>query len=358
MRIAIIGSTHPYKGGIALHTTKLAWKLSEAGHDVKIYTWKDQYPFFYPGEQYVADGVPETEIYPNVESILSWKNPLTWTRVAHNLAGYHQVIFIWWVPMIQGPIYRTILFAAGKFRPKVTVLCHNVIQHSSSVIDKLFTKSIFDNADELIVHTEKLAELVASISKTRVTVSAMPAHFPGIPTRQKIRISSNKQLLFFGLVRQYKGVDMLIKALSSIKDVKLIIYGEFWGKQEQIINSLVSELGLESRVIIVAGYVPVKNLQEIFADCDALVLPYRSGTATQNVKLANAYGRPVIATNVGSMPEDILNNVDGIICDPDEASISQAIRHFYEPGVASKLTEMITVNTSEKDWDNYLRAIL
>src|SRR5665213_3408361 len=114
MKIAIVGPTHPYKGGIAQHTTQLAHHLQAAGHDVEIISWRAQYPFFYPGVQFVPQAKPELPVFPHTKRVLSWKNPAGWLRWGRRLRAYDKVIFVWFVPTIQGPIYRSILQALGK----------------------------------------------------------------------------------------------------------------------------------------------------------------------------------------------------------------------------------------------------
>src|SRR6185312_1575072 len=118
MKIALVGPTHPYKGGIVLHTTELAHRLTKAGHTVEILSWRTQYPFFYPGTQFVPGNKPESPPFPHVKRILSWRNPLGWWRQGRHLRSFDEVIFVWWVPTIQGPVYLSLLRALGKRGPR------------------------------------------------------------------------------------------------------------------------------------------------------------------------------------------------------------------------------------------------
>jgi glycosyltransferase involved in cell wall biosynthesis len=358
MKIAIVGPAHPYKGGIAQHATALAHHLAEKKHEVDIISWKAQYPFFYPGEQFVANDKPEIPLFDHTIRVLSWRNPFGWIKWAFRLRHFDQVIFVWWVPTIQGPVYWLMLRILSYKGPHTLVLCHNIVQHSAGPIDTFLTRLVFDRADRLLVHTKALANIASDISATPISVATMPAHFPGNPKPRKGPFVLHNSLLFFGLVRQYKGVDLLLKALVSVPNIRLVIAGELWGKQAAVLSELVTSLGLEKRVEIKAGYVPAEDIPDLFGECDALVLPYRSGTATQNVEMAFAYGVPVIATKVGSVPESVQHGVDGMLCEPNNIkSLVSAVQQFYKPGVAKTLSKQLPDSTEIVDWQNYTAVV-
>lgn len=359
MKIAIIGPTHPYKGGIAQHTTELAHQLTAAGHEVRIVSWKKMYPFFYPGKQYVPDDEPELPLFSQTDRVLSWRNPVGWRKWAASLRDYDEVIFVWWVPAIQGPVYWQMLRALGEKGPHSVILCHNVSQHSASPVDRQFTHRVFEHADQVLVHTKALADIADNLTATPITIAAMPAHLPGgEPTVKPKHTALRNHLLFFGLVRQYKGVDVLIEALAKVPNVTLTIAGEMWGKQEAKLTALIQELKISDRVTLRSGYVPAKDIAGLFSAADALVLPYRSGTATQNVELAFAHGIPVIATHVGSMPLHITDGVDGLLCKPESITdLAKTIKRFYSGSTALKLTKAVPPSHSELEWQHYIDAI-
>lgn len=357
MKIAIIGPTHPYKGGIPQHTTELAHRLAGAGHSVQIISWSRQYPFFYPGEQFVPDGQPELPVFPGSKRVLSWRNPAGWFKQARQLRTFDEVIFVWWVPTIQGPVYLSMLKALGK-KPRKVLIAHNVIQHSAGPADKRLTRAVFKRVDKLIVHSQAQAELAKSLTNTSVTIARMAAHLPSRPSQAAGKRSLRHELLFFGLVRHYKGVDVLLKALAKVPGVRLTIAGEAWGKAEANLRQSVDELGLTERVTLRLGYVPSSEIEQLFSKADTLVLPYRSGTATQNAELAFAHGLPVIATRVGSLPEQLRDGTDSLLCEPDDVdSLAKAIKRFYEPGVAEKLRKSLPASTADADWQAYVKAV-
>lgn len=357
MRIAIIGPAHPYKGGIAQHTTELAHRLSAAGHEVEIISWRTQYPFFYPGEQFVPSNKPEVPSHQGTRRVLSWRNPAGWGRWGRRLRSFDRIILVWWVPTFQGPPYLSMLKTLGSRRPPVTIICHNVLPHAPRLGDRILTKAVLRRCDRIIVHSRSQAELAEQLSGKPPVMADLPLVLLDVPKRSPSKQLS-KHLLFFGYVRQYKGLDILLEALAKVPGVTLTVAGEVWGNPKRY-ESLIKRLRLQRRVTLRNGYVPADDLADYIAGADAVVLPYKSGTASWNVHLAHAYGTPVIATRVGSLPAQVHDGVDGLLCDPgDPGSLTKAIKRFYEPGVAKKLRQGIPEIPVDRDWQRYVEAVI
>jgi glycosyltransferase involved in cell wall biosynthesis len=396
MRIAIVGPVHPYKGGIPLHTTELANRLQAAGHETRVVSWRSQYPgFLYPGEQRVPGAEPELVLETPVEAPLTWYNPFGWWRAGRKLRGSDLVVVTYFVPYFQGTSGLVLARALGRGsrrpgragRPSVAALCHNVLQHDPHPGDRLLTKLFLSRVDSVIVHTDAQAALARSFTAKPVRTVAMAPHLPasarvGAPAPASAGVGTGagtgpgagaldagapeavaagpaglkRRLLFFGLVREYKGVDVLLRALAQVPDVALTIAGE--ARVGARIDALIDELGLRGRVEFSGQYVPAGTIPGLFAAADALVLPYRSGTATQNVDVGFAQGVPVIATRVGSMGDRIRPDVDGLLCRPDDVdSLADAIRHFYQPGVAERLRSGVPRDSADAAWDAYLAVV-
>jgi glycosyltransferase involved in cell wall biosynthesis len=358
MKIAIVGPTHPYKGGIPQHTTALAHHLADAGHEVTIVGWKHQYPFFYPGVQFVPDGKPELPLFESSKRVLSWRNPAGWAKWARSLRSYDKVIFAWFVPTIQGPVVLTMMKALGKNGPKKVILVHNVISHGASGPDKTLTRLAFAHADELLVHSETQAEQARDFTTIPIKIAKLPAHLPGQPKQIKHDGPLRHHLLFFGLVRKYKGIDVLLQALAQVPDISLTIAGEMWCKQQANLKILIAELKLEKRVTLQPGYVPADQIAALFEQSDAQVLPYRKATGSQMVDMAFTHGVPVIASRTGSLGTQVRHQVDGLLFEPENVeALAAAIKHFYEPGVAASLRSRIPRVSSEGDWQAYVAAL-
>ncbi|NKZ08368.1 glycosyltransferase family 4 protein [Actinomadura latina] len=367
MRVAIVGPAFPYKGGGARHTTELAHRLAAAGHDVVIESWRAQYPsFLYPGQQTIAE--PEGEPFPGTRHRLDWRRPDGWWRTGRALRSCDLVVLVV-LSTVQVPSYLGIL-AGIRGRARVVALCHNVLPHERKPYDEPLMKRLLRKVDGVLVHTEAQAEVARGLTGRPVRVAEMAAHLPaagvlppgddggdggdGGDGDDKVR----RRLLFFGIVRPYKGLDVLLRALAEgPDDVALTVAGEFWGGLDET-RELVGSLDLAARVELRPGYVPAADVPGLFAAADALVLPYRTATASQNVWMAYEHGLPVIATDVGGFAAQIRDGVDGLVCRPDDpASLADALRRFYAPGEPERLRSGVRPVDHAPLWAAYLDAL-
>ncbi|MCO5969213.1 glycosyltransferase family 4 protein [Actinoallomurus soli] len=364
MRIAIVGPAFPYKGGGAHHTTELAHRLAAAGHEVTLESWKAQYPsFLYPGEQTIA--TPEGEPFPGTRHALAWYRPDGWLRTGRRLRAQDLVVLVVLSP-VQVPAYLGMLAGLGGRNgrgPRVVALCHNVLPHERKPYDVPLMRRLLKGADGALVHSAQQAQLARDLAPgTTVRTAVLPAHLPtpgrGGGARTGTPEGPWNRLLFFGMVRPYKGLDVLLRALARVDDVALTVAGEFWGGAEET-RALISSLGLEERVEVRPGYVPAAEVPELFARADALVLPYRTATASQNVFMAYEHGIPVIATRAGTLADHVREGVDGVLCEPDDVdSLTDALRRFYAPGEPARLRAGVRPVDSEPHWTAYLEQLL
>ena len=376
MRIALVGPAHPYKGGGARHTTELAHRLAAAGHDVIIESWRAQYPArLYPGQQTLDD--PEGEPYPRTRRRLAWYRPDGWLAEGRRLARADLVIFALLTPL-QVPAYLTIL--AGLRRaprprrprnPRTAVICHNVLPHERRPGDVALTRALLSRVDTVLVHSPAQAAQARELAPAACIVTApMPPHLPAHHQNHDAERSvppapANPQapqpirLLFFGIVRPYKGLDVLLRALAcGPAHLTLTVAGEFWGGTGET-EKLVAELGIEDRVRLRPGYVPASEIPALFAAADALVLPYREATASQNALLAFAHGVPVITTTAGALADLVRDGVDGLTCAPGNvADLARVLREISAPGMAARLRSGVSAIDPEPCWADYLQALL
>jgi len=355
MRIAVVGPAFPYKGGGAHHTTELAHRLAAAGHSVVIESWRAQYPaFLYPGQQTISE--PEGEPFPGTRRRLDWRRPDGWWRTGRSLRTADLVVLAVLSP-VQVPSYLGILKGL-RGRARAVALCHNVLPHERKPYDRPLMKALLKRVDGVLVHTGQQGALARELAARPVRVAEMPAHLP-TPAVEVARDGAvRRRLLFFGIVRPYKGLDVLLRALADgPDDVSLTVAGEFWGGLEET-RELVGRLGLTGRVELRPGYVPAADVPALFAACDALVLPYRSATASQNVWMAYEHGVPVIATRVGGFADQVRDGVDGLICEPgDPGSLADALKRFYAPGEPERLRSGVRPVDHEPVWAAYLEAL-
>jgi glycosyltransferase involved in cell wall biosynthesis len=372
MKIAIVGPAFPYKGGGAHHTTELAHRLDAAGHEVAIESWRAQYPsFLYPGQQTISE--PEGEPFPGTRRRLDWRRPDGWWRTGRDLRSYDLVVQAVLSP-VQVPAYlgilaglrrRTPIFSGGAGgRPpsgsRVVALCHNVLPHERKPYDVPLMRALLRRVDGVLVHSEQQAELARGLTSRPVAVAEMPAHLPTAGTGAAEGGAGRRdRLLFFGMIRPYKGLDVLLRALAAGPEgVSLTVAGEFWGGVDET-RALVEELGLTGRVDLRPGYVPASEVPRLFGEADALVLPYRTATASQNVWMAYEYGVPVIATRVGGFAEQVRDGVDGLVCEPDDVgSLTDALKRFYAPGEPERLRSGVRPVDHTPLWETYVDVLV
>ena len=369
MKIAIVGPAHPYKGGGARHTTELAHRLTAEGHDVVIESWRAQYPArLYPGQQTVDE--PEGSPYPRTRRRLAWYSPWSWFAAGRRLRSADLVVFALLTP-IQVPAYLVLLTALGR-HPRTVVLCHNVLPHERRPGDVALTRALLRRASRALVHSQDQAALAHDLApKTPAHVASLPPHWPHKPHEPRARGASaplakearvpagDVRLLFFGIVRPYKGLDVLLRALAGApENVRLTVAGEFWGGTADT-EKLIAALGVADRVTLRPGYVPAKDVPALFEGADLLVLPYRAATASQNAQLAFAHGLPVIATTAGSLAEQVTDGVNGYTAVPgDVADLRRALVLASEPDTLARLRAAVHAPDPQPAWGSYLAALL
>ncbi|GGK65143.1 glycosyl transferase family 1 [Sphaerisporangium melleum] len=358
MRVAIVGPTYPYKGGGAQHTTELAHRLTALGHDVVIESWRAQYPsFLYPGRQTISS--PEGEPFPHVRRDLDWRRPDGWVRCGRRLRGADLAVLTLLSP-VQVPPYLGIL-AGLRRATEVVALCHNVLPHERKAYDAPLVKALLRRVDRVLAHSEEQAALARGLAPAPVRVAGLPPHLPagGAPADAEEGTGGvRRRLLFFGMVRPYKGLDLLLRALARVPGVSLTVAGEFWGGLDET-RALIAELGLDERVELRPGYVPAGDVPGLFAGADALVLPYRSATASQNAWLGHEHGLPVIATRVGALADHITDGVDGLLVEPGSVdALAETLTRFYQQGEPERLRRGVKAVDPEPYWAAYTAALL
>jgi D-inositol-3-phosphate glycosyltransferase len=388
VKIAIVGPAHPYKGGPAQHATSLAHRLAAAGHEVTLESWIAQYPkLLYPGQLTVDQ--PEVALFGDTRRSLAWYRPDSWWRTGRRLArGRYDAVILFLYTPVQVPAYVVLSAAARRGGCTMVALCNNVLPHERRGVDRALMGFLLRRMRGLVVHSKEQAELAATLTSAPAQVATLPPHLPhgqhppappaagdaaaeqagpSQPAASRPDAASPagpdpdrpaaRRLLFFGIVRPYKGLDVLLRALPQVSaEVTLTVAGEIWGDRAEL-DKLISDLGLADRVSLSGGYVATEDVPALFAGADALVLPYRSGTASQNAMIAFDFGIPVIATRAGAIADAVADGVNGILCAPDDvAGLAQAISRLYQPGVLQQLRRGVRPVYPDALWNDYVAA--
>jgi glycosyltransferase involved in cell wall biosynthesis len=357
LRLAVVGPSHPYKGGVAAHTTTLAHHLAGAGHDVTLVSWSHLYPSrLYPGEQAVPGGTPDVPPFPRTVRALSWARPDTWVRAGRRLRGFDAIIVVHVIPPVI-PAHLALLRAAGS-GPRSIVLAHNVLPHESRPGDRRLMQALMHRVDAVLVHSAEQAALARELGAARVSVAALPPHLPGGSPTERAPYDGPPRLLALGMVREYKGVDLLLRALQQVPGVTLTVAGELWGASGTAVRELADDPRVRGRVRVQAGYVPADRLAELLASHDVLALTYRSATASQNALLGQAHGLPVLASDVGTFGSQVRDGVDGLLVPPgDEQALVAALRRLSDPAQLRRLQENVHTPDLSSPWAHYVGAL-
>lgn len=366
LRVAVVGPTHPFKGGVAAHTTTLAHHLAGAGHDVTLVSWTHLYPSrLYPGEQSVPGGAPDVPPFPRTVRVLSWARPDTWVRTGRRLRGFDAIIVVHIIPAVL-PALLTLLRSASAGRstgragrgPRAILLAHNVLPHEPHPGDRSLVRAVLRQVDAVLVHSADQASLALDLGAVRVSVADLPAHLPGGPPVPRPAYRGPLRLLALGMVREYKGVDVLLRALAQVATVRLTIAGELWGSSGVAVRRLAADPRLTGRVGIESGYVAAADIARLLADHDVLTLTYRSATASQNALLGLSHGLPVLASDVGTFGAQVHDGVDGILVPPeDEQALVRALQRLSDPAQLRRLRDAVQAPDLDSAWAHYLGTL-
>jgi len=364
MKIGLIGPTYPFRGGIAHYTTLLCKTLRQQGHEVKFISFVRQYPnFLFPGKT-DKDPSESPVTVKDVDYIIDSLNPLSWLKAARELIRFrpHMVIIPWWVAF-WAPQFLTIAKLVKSCIPvELVFLCHNVVEHEANVVKRLASKMVLSTADRLVTHSAEESRKLRQLLGKRVTV--VTAFHPTYAELSDTAMTkdeakrqlglSGKVLLFFGFVRQYKGLDVALQAMPDVlakQKATLLVVGEFWRNKEFYLN-LIRELDIGQSVRIVDEYIPNEEVGQYFAAADLVIQPYHSASGSGICQIAFGLGRPVIATSVGSLPEVVKDRINGRLVPPGDAkTLADAIVESLQTEVLQGLTEN-AANTKQKfSWE-------
>ncbi|MDD5559218.1 glycosyltransferase [Candidatus Methylomirabilis sp.] len=344
MRICLIGPAYPLRGGIAHYNSQLALEFATR-HDTTLISFSRQYPaLLFPGRTQLDQGAPPEGL--TSEALLDSMNPFTWSRVGRRIAELtpNLTVIHWWNPFFAPCIGMIGRFAKRRSRTAVAFICHNVFPHEPFPGARGLTRFALAPGDAWLVHSENDRRDLESLTLQGQTllVPQPPGKGFGEPidkeeAKSRLGLSGNT-LLFFGLIRRYKGLPGLLQAMPRILqslDCTLLVVGEFYEGKDHCLE-LIGNLGLASRVRVVDRFVPDNEVGLYFSAADLVVLPYESATQSAIVPIAYAFERPVLATRVGGLPEAIRDGETGILVEPrNSTALAEAIIRFYKEDVGS-----------------------
>lgn len=368
MRIIIIGPAHPLRGGLASYNERLARQFQNEGHDVSIYTFSLQYPgFFFPGTtQYSSEPKPADL---NIDIKINSINPFNWLAIGNELKRVKPDIIVvrYWLPFM-GPALGSILRRVKKNQhTKIICIADNIIPHEKRFGDVPFTRYFVKAVDGFVTMSEKVLKDLQQFA------SAAPAQFVPHPLYdnfgEKIsRSDARKYLnfpqdaflfLFFGFIRKYKGLDLLLEAVAELKkqnqNFKVVVAGEFYEDRKGY-DELIKELNIQENLILKTDFIPDSEVKYYLCAADAVVQPYRNATQSGVTPLAYHFEVPMIVTNVGGLPALVPHNKVGLVCEPNSNAIAQTMQQMQQLGTQGFLPGL-QEEKKKYAWSNITTAI-
>jgi glycosyltransferase involved in cell wall biosynthesis len=376
--IIIVGTAYPMRGAMA-QLNSILFKHLSVDNDVKIYSFKRQYPeFLFPGKTQYETGEPAVKI-PVDKNIISVDsiNPFNWLLTALKIRREKPelLIYRYWIPFFA-PCFFVISFVAKLFtQTKVLFICDNVIPHEKRFGDKILTKLVFSVVNYFIVQSKTVENDLKLFNKNNKPYILSPHPLYNIfgeklgkveaknmlLNEYKINLDGFKTILFFGFIRKYKGLMFLLDAMPDLikkHNVKLIIAGEFY-ESETPYRQKIKDLGISDNVILLSSFMPEDKVRYFFSACDCLVLPYIDATQSGIVPLAYFYDKPVIVTDVGGLSEVIINGKTGFVITPKSSdAIFEAVNRFYNENLENEFSENIKVEKKKYLWETFIGNIL
>jgi D-inositol-3-phosphate glycosyltransferase len=369
--ITIIGSAYPLRGGgISTFNELLATKLQEAGHTVKIITFSLQYPnFLFPGKTQYADE-PRAE-HLKIEVSLNSINPLSWIKVGRQVKreAPDVVIFRYWLPFIA-PCLGTVARIISKNRKtKIVAIADNIIPHEKSISDKLLTTYFIDSCDGFVTMSRSVLEDLKQFDTDKPALynpHPMYENFGFAESKSSARTklgldSDGKYLLFFGFIRKYKGLDILLKAFADprIQDagIKLIIAGEFYDKPDDY-QLIIKEHNLKDAIVQVTDFIPDSEVSTYFCASDMVVQTYKTATQSGVTQIAYYYNKPMLVTDVGGLAELVPDQKVGYVTSTDIKEIADAILDFYQKDREEEFVANIQFERNRFTWDSMIDKLL
>lgn len=369
MKILIVGPAWPYRGGIADFDERIAREYIKKGDEVEIFTFTLQYPsFLFPGKtQYSPDPRPEDlDIKRKVNSI----NPFNWIKVGRELKKKNADLLIikFWLPLMA-PCFGTIArIVKGNGKTKVISILDNIIPHEHRPGDKILSKYFVSSIDAFIAMSKSVYDDLKSLNdKKPCLLSPHPIYdnFGTAVNREEAIGSlgldpSAKYMLFFGFIRDYKGLDILLKAIADERiknsDIKLIVAGEFYNNSEKYFE-MEKQLGLEGKIIWRTDFIADEQVKNYFCASDIIVQPYKTATQSGVTQIAYHFEKPMLVTNVGGLPEIVPNGKVGYSVEPEAKVIADAISDFYSNGRYAEFVENIKEEKKKYSWDRMLENV-
>lgn len=367
--VKIIGTAHPFRGGLATYNERLAREFQNMGYQVDIETFTLQYPgFLFPGKSQFSDSTPPQEI--SIKRTFSSVNPLSWLKTGNRIRKEKPdlVIIKYWLPFMA-PCFGTIAKLIRKNKhSKVVCIADNIIPHEKRPGDNLLTAYFLKQVHGVVAQSKSVFDDVYKFTDklpVRLCPHPMFDNFGEKLTRNNaleiLGLSTDfRYILFFGFIRDYKGLDLLLKAFADERlqklNLKLLVAGEFYSDSKPYLD-LIEQLKINDSVVLKTDFIADNEVNIYFSCADIIAQPYKNATQSGVTQIGYHFSKPMLVTNVGGLPEIISHGIIGYVVEPDEQPIADALYDFFTTGKKAIFEVNIEQEKKKFLWSTMVKAI-
>ncbi len=373
-KIVLLSPAHPLRGGIAAFTERFAMELQHEGYEVVIFSFSLQYPgFLFPGTtQFSSDPAPPGL---TIRTCVNSVNPFNWLKIGLELRRLRPDLIVprYWLPFM-GPCLGTILrLARGNGHSRIVAIADNVLPHEKRPGDRLFTKWFTSACDAFVVMSQSVMDDLRQFTQKPAACIPHPVYDNygekshreaalaqlGLPSQGDK--SEMRYLLFFGFIRDYKGLDLLLQAMTDERirrmNLKLIVAGEYYGNREKY-EAQIRSLGIENQLVMRTDYIPNELVRHYFGAADLVVQPYRTATQSGISQMAYHFEKPMVVTNVGGLAEIVPHGKAGYVVPVDPTAIANAIVDFFENDRAAAFIAGVAEGKKRFSWAAMVEGVV
>ena len=369
-KMILVGTAYPYRGGLAVYNERLARSFQEEGYEVEIWTFTVQYPnFLFPGKtQFSTEPAPEDLV---IKRELNSMNPFNWLKVGRKLrkARADIVVMKFWIPYMAPSLGVVARMARKNKKTRAVSIIDNIIPHEKGVADKSLASFFLQSVDGCVTMSKSVLGDVEQFNAVKNVVFCPHPLYDNfgekVSREEALRFlhldPDMRYMLFFGIIRDYKGLDLLLQAMGDERikrtKVKLIIAGEFYNNGEQY-HELEKSLGLGNQLVWHSEFVPDSEVKYYFNACDIVVQPYKSATQSGVTQIAYHFEKPMLVTDVGGLKEIVPDGVVGYVTAVDPAQIADALVDFFANDRKEAFERNIQVEKQKYSWGRMVDALV
>ncbi len=371
MHIIIVGTAYPYRGGLAAFNERLALQFQAEGHQVEMYTFTLQYPsFLFPGKTQFTDGPAPEGL--TIRRRINSCNPFNWLSVGNEIRKKKPdlVVFAYWMSFMA-PCFGTLARRISRNRHSRCIgLIHNMIPHEPNLLDKLFPSYFVNAMDGFTTLSQAVIADINRFDRHSKPKTWAPHpiydHYgklidKGEARRQLGLKEQGRYVLFFGFIRDYKGLDLLIDAFGDLRlqdmGVKLVVAGEFYGDPKPYLDR-IRALDINDIVVLHNDYIPDDRVNLYFCAADIVAQPYKTATQSGVTQVAFHFEKPMLVTNVGGLAEIVPDGKIGYVVEPDAQAISDALVNYYKENKEEAFTAGVREEKQKYGWNRMTAAVL